>query len=112
MAPGQHAFTAMTFNVRYDEESDGAHQWTNRRDAVVDTIRAHAPDLLGLQEPTCDQWDQIALALPDMTALDSGFCRSSRFDLLGRGVFAISEAGARTCSWARLSYRCRGRGLG
>ena len=57
-------FTVMTFNIRYDEEADGRLSWRHRRDLALATIRAHDPDLLGLQEPTVSQWADIAAVLP------------------------------------------------
>ena len=40
----------MSFNIRYGTAKDGDNVWGNRRDLVVDTIRAFDPDLLGTQE--------------------------------------------------------------
>jgi len=45
----------MTFNVRLDTADDGDDAWPNRRDLVADTIRYHAPDVVGLQEPFAHQ---------------------------------------------------------
>jgi len=56
-------FTVMTFNVRYDEESDDDHAWLHRRAIALATIRAHSPDLMGLQEPSAPQWADIASVL-------------------------------------------------
>jgi endonuclease/exonuclease/phosphatase family metal-dependent hydrolase len=83
-------FTVMTFNVRCDTDADGLHAWRHRRDLVIETIRAHDPDLLGLQEPTRDQWKDIAAALPGSWSFETGdgeldlpggFVRTDRFDL-------------------------------
>lgn len=98
----------MTFNVRYDEEWDGERRWANRRDAVLAAIRANSPDLLGLQEPTPAQWDDIAGALRDMTRCGGGFFRTDRFELLDGGAFELSAIGSRTCEWARLCDRLVG----
>jgi endonuclease/exonuclease/phosphatase family metal-dependent hydrolase len=54
----------MTFNVRLDTADDGDDAWPNRRDLVADTIRYHAPDVVGLQEPFAHQLDFLAEALP------------------------------------------------
>ncbi|MFB6088137.1 MAG: endonuclease/exonuclease/phosphatase family protein [Haloarculaceae archaeon] len=53
----------MTFNVRRDVEADGEHAWPHRRDLVVDTIRFHAPDVVGLQEPLSHQVDYVRAEL-------------------------------------------------
>ena len=40
----------MTFNIRGYWHQDGVNAWPNRRDLNVATIRAQAPDLIGVQE--------------------------------------------------------------
>src|SRR5262245_37413160 len=93
----------MTFNIRYDEPADGRHAWRYRRGLVLDTIRDDDPDLLGLQEPMADQWEEIASALPEWSpfgvvpedegAFDpqGGFVRTARFDVRATGLFWLSE---------------------
>jgi len=124
------ALTVMTFNIRYDEASDGVHAWRNRRDAVINTIRAHDPDLLGLQEPTAGQWQELVAALPVLSAFGisgadaedgaahGGFFRTDRFTEIASGQFWLSETpsapysvswpndwGPRACSWVTLQDR-------
>ena len=130
------SFTVMSFNIRYDEPADGRHAWPNRRDAVVSLIRAHNPDLLGLQEPMASQWQEIAAALPEFTPFgmigedegyfdpQGGFIRRAVFDVRATGLFWLSETpeetgsvsfpndwGARACGWARVRDRAAGRDL-
>lgn len=95
----------MSFNVRYDEEADGELRWANRRPVVVDAIRAHAPDLLALQEPTDEQFEEIAAQLAELSPLDGGFVRSARFDMLDGGAFPVVADKSRTCAWNRLRDR-------
>jgi endonuclease/exonuclease/phosphatase family metal-dependent hydrolase len=120
----------MTFNIRYDEVSDGRHVWRNRRDLAIAAIRSHDPDLLGLQEPTESQWEDLAAALPgwsrfgepEVEESDSepqgGFFRTTRFRVRDRGLFWLSDTpsvpnsvswdndwGARACGWVRLHDR-------
>ena len=52
----------MSFNVRYPAKSDGANIWENRRDLLVDTIRKHAPDIMGTQELFYEQGQYIVEA--------------------------------------------------
>ncbi|WP_331236177.1 exonuclease/endonuclease/phosphatase family protein [Natronorarus salvus] len=56
---GPQTFRALTYNVRYDTAVDGEHAWTNRRERVARTIRFHAPDLVGLQEPLTHQFESL-----------------------------------------------------
>ena len=56
----------MTFNIRYGQADDGDNSWPRRRDLVIARIRAHDPDLIGLQE--CRDDEQAAFvraALPE-----------------------------------------------
>ena len=109
MPAGRHAFTAMTFNVRYDEAWDGALDWTHRRELAIAAIRAHRPDLLAVQEPTPGQWSDLAAALDGMTAFDGGFVRAARFDVLEAGAFALPGSEPRRCAWIALHDRCADR---
>lgn len=54
----------MTFNVRLDTTEDGDDAWPHRRDLVADTVRYHAPDVVGLQEPLAHQLGYLAESLP------------------------------------------------
>ncbi len=130
------SLTVMTFNIRYDEPSDGPHAWRHRRGAVLETIRAHDPDLLGLQEPTAGQWDEIAAGVPELTpfgipggesedgASHGGFFRGERFTAIDHGVFWLSDTpsvaysvswpndwGPRACSWILLQDNAAGERL-
>jgi endonuclease/exonuclease/phosphatase family metal-dependent hydrolase len=134
--PAPPALTAMTFNVRYDEESDGRHRWRHRRPLVLETIRSHQPHLLGLQEPTAGQWLDLAAALPGHTPFGAGgedrddvephggFFRTARFEPLDTGMFWLSDTpsvphsiswpndwGARACGWVKLRDRMADRDL-
>jgi endonuclease/exonuclease/phosphatase family metal-dependent hydrolase len=125
----------MTFNIRYGDAEDGKHHWRHRKGLTLETIRAHDPDLLGLQEPTREQWDWIAAGLPDHRPFghdrtdrpdadpqrQGGFLRDARFETLTWGIFWLSETpgtpgsvdwpndwGARACGWVRLRDRDAG----
>jgi endonuclease/exonuclease/phosphatase family metal-dependent hydrolase len=105
MPAGRHGFTAMTFNVRYDEPWDGALDWAHRREPAIGAIRAHRPDLLAVQEPTPGQWNDLAAALDGMTAFDGGFVRAARFEILEAGGFALPGSEPRRCAWLALRDR-------
>jgi endonuclease/exonuclease/phosphatase family metal-dependent hydrolase len=125
----------MTFNIRYDDDDDGPHAWRHRRDLVLDVIRSHDPDLLGLQEPTIEQWHTIAAALPGHSIFPAagdpagdgerhgGFFRTARFESLDSGLFWLADtaaangpssptgSGPRACRWVKLRDRAADRNL-
>jgi endonuclease/exonuclease/phosphatase family metal-dependent hydrolase len=63
--PAADTLRVMTFNVRYPAKDDGPNIWENRKDLLVDTIRRHAPDVMGTQELFHSQGQYITERLPD-----------------------------------------------
>jgi endonuclease/exonuclease/phosphatase family metal-dependent hydrolase len=45
----------MTFNIRFENDQDGANSWIYRRDLVVKLIEKYDPDILGTQEGRVSQ---------------------------------------------------------
>lgn len=94
----------MTFNIRYGTANDGENHWDRRKEFLVETIRAYAPDLLGTQETLGFQRDYLAQQLPDYACLGVGrtdgreggemmavYFLRARFELLASGHFWLSE---------------------
>lgn len=93
----------MTFNVRYPAADDGENVWDKRRDLVVETIRRHAPDVVGTQELFALQGDYITRRLPEYAWFGIGrtgtrddehmglFYRKDRLRLRESGNFWLSE---------------------
>ncbi len=102
---------AMTFNIRVDP---GFGSWSNpngwlytcgpRRDRAVNTIRAAAPDVFGVQEALLNQVNNLKSAFPDYGFYGVGrndgqnqgefsgiFFRFDRFTLVDSGTFWLSE---------------------
>lgn len=127
---GPSTVRVMSFNIRYDNTADGLNQWSERREAVVQVVRAFTPDLLGTQECLAHQGTFLRQALPEYTFVGVGrddgreqgemtaiFFRTDRFDLLESGHFWLSEspqrpgsrswdaAITRMVSWAQLRDR-------
>lgn len=63
----------MTFNLRFENDRDGADGWPQRRKAVAAVVTRHAPDFLGTQEGTPAQ-----LAFLNDSLLDYGMVAASR----------------------------------
>jgi endonuclease/exonuclease/phosphatase family metal-dependent hydrolase len=54
----------MSFNVRMPSPGDGDNRWEQRRDLMVETVRAMDPDLMGTQELFKMQGDYLVEKLP------------------------------------------------
>jgi endonuclease/exonuclease/phosphatase family metal-dependent hydrolase len=94
---------AMTFNVRQMDGDDGAQSWEHRKSALVETIRLHAPALLGTQEIFAEQSAYILQHIPALRCFGRGrfgddrdkhnsiFYDHSRYSLLTSGEIWISK---------------------
>lgn len=122
----------MTYNIRYDTPKDGENAWPNRREAVIELIRFHRPELLGVQEALVHQRDWMQGSLPGYIAVGVGrddgrsggelsplFIKQERFDVHESGTFWLSTtphkpsrgwdaAFPRIATWARVSDRVTG----
>lgn len=94
----------MTFNIRYDNPSDGVHRWDLRKDWVGEIINTTFPDIVGIQEALRHQLDSLAVRLPEYQwtgvgrsdGLNSGefspiFYRADRLVLQDGGTFWLSD---------------------
>ncbi len=118
-----------SFNLRYDNPKDGANAWPARKEMVKALIRYHEFDIVGTQEGLANQVAELA-TMEEFGHVGVGrddgkqagehsaiFFRKSRFELLGKGDFWLSETPDRpslgwdaTCcnrivSWAKLRDR-------
>ncbi|PCJ25101.1 MAG: endonuclease [SAR86 cluster bacterium] len=95
--------TAMSFNVRYFNTSDGVHAWANRKEKVAEVIKSNNVDIAGLQEPWMNQIQDLALLLPEYAwfgwGRDEGnekgeftpiFYKKDKFTVLDKGIFWLS----------------------
>jgi endonuclease/exonuclease/phosphatase family metal-dependent hydrolase len=124
-----------TYNLRLNHAGDGPNAWPARKEMVKALIRYHEFDIIGTQEGLPDQiadlaqmaeFDHVGVGRDD--GKDAGehsaiFFRKSRFALLDKGDFWLSETpdrpsfgwDARCChrlaSWARLRDRSNSRVL-
>jgi endonuclease/exonuclease/phosphatase family metal-dependent hydrolase len=124
-----------TYNLRNSHAQDGPNAWAARKDMVRALIRYHEFDIVGTQEGYADQIDDLA-QMAEFGHVGVGrddgksagehsaiFFRKSRFTLLDKGDFWLSETpdrpsfgwDARCChrlaSWARLRDRSSARVL-
>ncbi|PSP54187.1 endonuclease [Halobacteriales archaeon QH_7_68_42] len=118
-----------TYNVRRDVDEDGRFAWDGRREAVASTLRFHRPDVVGLQEPLGEQYDDLRESLPAYEWVgrpryggeEGEYCpvgyRAGRFERVAGDTFWLSEtpdeAGRvgwdatypRIATWVRLRDR-------
>ncbi|HAL44528.1 MAG: hypothetical protein A2Y12_07380 [Planctomycetes bacterium GWF2_42_9] len=118
---------AMTFNIRVDTILDGPNGWAFRRDKVLDIMRNQNADIIGIQEGSHRQVEQIRDALPDYTHYspgpDSGmagescsiYFKSAGFTLKDSGTFWFSDTPdeqsggwPKVCSWVYLTDKKTG----
>jgi endonuclease/exonuclease/phosphatase family metal-dependent hydrolase len=62
----------MTFNLRFENDTDGDNAWQHRREMVVDIISRYQPAVLGTQEGKCSQIRYLQECLPEYEALTPG----------------------------------------
>ncbi|UCD76388.1 MAG: endonuclease/exonuclease/phosphatase family protein [Phycisphaerales bacterium] len=120
----------MSFNLRYGTANDGENRWDNRRELLVETIRAFEPDLLGTQECLDFQADYLRARMPGYEFVGAGrndgresgemaaiLFKADRFEKLDEGHFWLSETPeipgskswdtslTRIASWVKLRSR-------
>lgn len=123
------ALKFMNFNIRTSLADDGPNNWKFRRDLVIETILLDDPDLMGIEEPTDEQWaflterlsgtwTGIAHSRKDTVGkephLQGLFFKHGRIKRAADGVFWLSDTpnvpgsisfpqdwGARTVVWIR-----------
>lgn len=116
-----------TFNIRLDHAGDSLNAWKHRKHVVVELIKFHEFDLLGVQEALANQMHDLASGLSDYGYVGVGrddgkekgefsaiFYKKSRFKVLKSGTFWLSgtdltkpnvgwdAALPRICTWAEF----------
>lgn len=93
----------MTYNIRYDSEHDGEDIWINRKQGLVELLKAYKPDVFGIQEGLKHQIDFIDDHLGNYKKIGIGrdgqengeftaiFYNDIKFKLLKTETFWLSE---------------------
>lgn len=68
----QDSLRIMTFNIRYDNPSDGIYSWAQRKEKVFDVFHLEKPHLAGLQEVLQNQEEDLLRALPGYKSFGAG----------------------------------------
>jgi endonuclease/exonuclease/phosphatase family metal-dependent hydrolase len=118
----------MTYNIRYDNPSDGENAWSNRKAYFCSQLGFYSPDIFGIQEALPNQVDDIQSQLIAYNHVGIGrdgigkgessniFFKKDRFTLLQENTFWLSEtpdiiskgwdaALNRVCTYALLKDR-------
>ena len=64
--------TILSYNIRYNSQSDGEDLWDLRKEDLVSQIKKHSPDSFGVQEATEIQMQYILEALPNYVYVGVG----------------------------------------
>ncbi|MDO5036256.1 MAG: endonuclease/exonuclease/phosphatase family protein [Porphyromonas sp.] len=94
----------MTYNIRYDNQSDGINRWSERLGRVEAFLDEEHPDLIGAQEVLKNQLDDMLSILPTYGYIGVGredgkeageyspiFYNKERVELVDGGYFWLSE---------------------
>lgn len=93
----------MTYNIRYDNPSDGDQSWSHRKDFLARQIQFYAPDILGIQEALPHQISDLRQALPSYGCIGQEregngqgesaniYFKTDRFVVLQYKTFWLSE---------------------
>ena len=125
--------TILSYNIRYNSQSDGEDLWDLRKEDLVSQIKKHSPDSFGVQEATEIQMQYILEALPNYVYVGVGrddgantgeysavFYLKEKFELLESNTFWLSDTPAvvskawdaalpRICTYAKLQERSNGK---
>jgi len=122
------ALRVVCFNIRVSTAPDRPNAWVHRRDAVAAMLHAIDADVIGMQEATRVQMDDLLERLDEYAWVGVGrlgedegelcpvFYRHDRYELLAHGTFWLSEnphqpgigwdaAYPRIATWAKLQHR-------
>ncbi len=135
-APDTFLLRVVSYNLRFDNPTDGPNAWPHRIDRIAAFARFYEPDVLGVQEALRSMLDSLQLRLPGYRWVGVGradgrnggefsaiFYRTSRLELLESDTFWLSPtpevpgskgwdaAHERICTWAYFRDRQSGQTL-
>lgn len=118
-----------TFNIKFDNPSDGVHQWDNRKEHIVNFVKMEDIDVMGMQEVLHSQIEYLEQNLSDYHRVGVGrddgmsegeyspiFFKKERYQLIESNTFWLSPdtnkpgkgwdaALPRICTWVKLYDR-------
>lgn len=134
LLPAAEPLRVMSYNIRYNNPADGENAWPKRRDWVGEIIREEKVDILGVQEATAGQMQDLRERLPAYDSYGAGredgkergefvplFWKKDRFEAVDKGLFWLSTtpdvpgskgwdtAITRMATWAKLKDKSSGK---
>lgn len=119
--------TVMSYNIRYGTAPDGPDAWIHRRPRLMQVLRNHPADVVGLQEALAPQIEEILAEFPALRTLGVGrddgeqagefsaiLFRTGRLFPRQQGTFWLSDTPetvaskswgnriTRICTWAKF----------
>jgi len=125
----------MTFNIRYDNPSDGPNSWQYRKENALKMIRFNEVDILGMQEVLANQLKDFTTNLTEYNTIGVGredgkekgeyspiLYNKNKFTLIKSGYFWLSQtpekpskgwdaACERIATWVQLKDKSSGKNL-
>ncbi len=107
----------ITFNIRYNNVTDGKNKWELRKRKVLDFIKSENPDIIGLQEVLHSQYTFLKKKLPKYDFVGVGrddgktkgeyapiLFRKDKYKVLRHSTFWLSETPSKAGSkdWAKI----------
>ena len=97
-------YQLISFNIRYDNKSDGLNSWSHRQHDIVQYFERINPTIIGIQEGLHNQVDFLNANLEDYTYVGVGrddgltkgeycaiFYHTGKVEMLKSGTFWLSE---------------------
>tara|TARA_B110000037_G_scaffold21807_1_gene24296 strand:+ start:46156 stop:47007 length:852 start_codon:yes stop_codon:yes gene_type:complete len=128
----QSQLSFMTYNIRYDNPSDGENAWSNRKDKLIEQIKFYDPDVFGIQEGLSHQVSYMKQWMSEYEMIGVGrddgaekgeyaslFYNKKRFDVITSNTFWLSLTPTvpsknwdaslpRICTYAKLMEKATG----
>ena len=60
---GNDIHSVITYNIKYDDNSNGENSWKIRKGAMIELINTFSPDILGIQEGLIHQVEFLDLKM-------------------------------------------------
>ena len=129
----QSTMTVTSYNIRYDNPKDAPDTWDNRHPVIVNMVKFHDMDIVGIQEGLHHQVVDLAEGLGDFGYVGVGrddgaekgeytaiFYRKGNFKVLESNTFWLSEDTTkpnkgwdaqlpRICTWAKFEEVATGK---